>query len=700
MNSVDSLLKTPFSRRTLEDKIKIKSLGRLTPDLNIVQKAKGSKNSVYTRKFNRTVYDNNDWICGCEIRNSLFCFPCLLFGNGDSWSKTGVKDLSHMNEYIKKHANSKRHITNALDLCTLGSVNIATQLSRAYQESILKHNEQVERNRYILSKIIDCVKFCGAFELALRGHDETETSDNPGVFLGLINLISSVDSIVKEHIENNKVFKGTSKLIQNDLLDCMLEVCHDRIEQELKEASYVSIMADETSDVAEKVQLAIVYRYEINGSIHERFWGFFNPEDQTANSIAECILKQLDRIFKDDRRKIIAQTYDGASVMSGNTGGVQTKVKEHYPLAQYVHCYAHQLNLIMEKAASQNQSARVFFCSLSAFPAFFSRSPQRVAALEAVVARKVPGGSATRWNFKSRTVNMIYEHRQSLIDCFCDLESSLSSKTVQEARGLRHNLEDEEFVFWLTFFQKIMPHVDILYNQLQARQIDAVRAQHAVHAFTSAVEKVRDATDDVAHQIGTSNEELTRKRRRNFHFSTDAKEVCDRITTEVRCRFESTEHLDAAKLLDSQNFELFSKVFPEKELNVVTDRHKELDKNRLRTELSILYERSDFRQIQGALPLLQLILKNNLQTTLSEVTLVVKILVTIPMSTAEPERCFSSLNRIKTFLRNTMSQDRLTALAMLSIEKGLVTNIKDFNTKVIEKFCMKKNRRMDFIFRH
>jgi hypothetical protein len=47
-----------------------------------------------------------------------------------------------------------------------------------------------------------------------------------------------------------------------------------------------------------------------------------------------------------------------------------------------------------------------------------------------------------------------------------------------------------------------------------------------------------------------------------------------------------------------------------------------------------------------------------------------------------------------------MNEDRLTALAMLSIEKRLVSSIKDFNTNVIEKFASKKNRRMDLNFRH
>ena len=52
------------------------------------------------------------------------------------------------------------------------------------------------------------------------------------------------------------------------------------------------------------------------------------------------------------------------------------------------------------------------------------------------------------------------------------------------------------------------------------------------------------------------------------------------------------------------------------------------------------------------------------------------------MTTAEAERCLSTLKRIKTFLRNAMGQERLNALAMLSMERELVLNMRDFNEKV------------------
>lgn len=44
-----------------------------------------------------------------------------------------------------------------------------------------------------------------------------------------------------------------------------------------------------------------------------------------------------------------------------------------------------------------------------------------------------------------------------------------------------------------------------------------------------------------------------------------------------------------------------------------------------------------------------------------------KILATLPVSTCEVERSFSSLKRIKNYLRNTMENERLNGLALMSI---------------------------------
>ncbi|CAI6354224.1 unnamed protein product [Macrosiphum euphorbiae] len=72
--------------------------------------------------------------------------------------------------------------------------------------------------------------------------------------------------------------------------------------------------------------------------------------------------------------------------------------------------------------------------------------------------------------------------------------------------------------------------------------------------------------------------------------------------------------------------------------------------------------------------------------------ILIKILCTLPVSTTTPERMFSSLKRIKTYLRNTMSEDRLNGLTMLAVHK----NVHIDTEEIINEFA-KKPRKLDFI---
>nr|CAH7744210.1 unnamed protein product [Callosobruchus chinensis] len=74
-------------------------------------------------------------------------------------------------------------------ICVLGKANISEQLDSAYLRQRIKQNEEVDKNCHILRRLIMCIKFCGAFELALRAHDETSTSDNPGIYTNGVQAI-------------------------------------------------------------------------------------------------------------------------------------------------------------------------------------------------------------------------------------------------------------------------------------------------------------------------------------------------------------------------------------------------------------------------------------------------------------------------------------------------------------------------------
>ncbi|KAG1933968.1 zinc finger MYM-type protein 1-like [Pimephales promelas] len=704
-NSVLSLQKYPFTKRSHKEKKRIKELGPDQPNLQIQQQS-SNRGRIYTRAFSSTSYGKRSWLAGCNVSHAFYCFPCLLFqnpGTETSWTTTGVRDLKHLSEKCKRHESSRSHLDNAMRLQFIGKLSIAEQLDEGYRIGIRRHNEEVAKNRHILSRIIDCVKFCGAFELALRGHDEIESSENPGIFRGLVDFVASLDGVLKEHLENGTLFKGTSKMVQDELLDCMLSVVKEHIIKEAQSSDFLSIQVDETTEIATQCQLVLVLRYiDAKSNVQERFFEFIPLHSATADSIATALKERLAVILPEDQRgKLISQAYDGASVMKGATAGVQKKIQNVYPNAHYVHCYAHQLNVIIQQATSHIPRVRIFFSDLGGFASFFSRSPKRTDVLDKAVAHGLPTSSNVRWNFHGCAVNTVFEHREDLIRCFETIRDSgdFDPVTVRQAGAFAMLLEDKDFKFFLQLFHNIIPHVEQLFTRLQKKDIDSGHIKKSIHQFQQDIEKIRNSHPSLVDQRSGGSQ----AKRRRSHIPEDLEqisaEVCDTILGHIMERFSFTNHLVSATLLQGDRFELYTVLFPEDALSKTLKAYPVLNGSKLKTELSLIYCKEDFRACCGAVDLLQLFIENNLEEIFSETVTLLKILITTPMTTAEVKRCFSTSKRVQTFLRNTMNQERLNALAMLSMEKKLVTEITDFNQKVIEKFASQNEQRSIFLFK-
>ena len=67
-----------------------------------------------------------------------------------------------------------------------------------------------------------------------------------------------------------------------------------------------------------------------------------------------------------------------------------------------------------------------------------------------------------------------------------------------------------------------------------------------------------------------------------------------------------------------------------------------------------------------------------------------RIACTLPVTSCENERSNSTLKNIKTALRNSMGQERLSALTMMSIHNDMDINFDD----VIDRFKSACNRRI------
>ena len=78
----------------------------------------------------------------------------------------------------------------------------------------------------------------------------------------------------------------------------------------------------------------------------------------------------------------------------------------------------------------------------------------------------------------------------------------------------------------------------------------------------------------------------------------------------------------------------------------------------------------------------------------SNICIALRILLTIPVTVAFVGRSFSKLKLIKSYLRSTMSQERLSGLAILSIEKKMLVKLEYKNS--ISNFVSQKAKKINF----
>ncbi|KAL4132165.1 hypothetical protein QTP88_009372 [Uroleucon formosanum] len=374
-----------------------------------------------------------------------------------------------------------------------------TCLSDAYKQSIEKHNESVKNNRYVLSRLIDATCFLAKQEFSFRGHDEQVTSINRGNYVELIHLMGTLDPKLSGHLSTSTVFSGLSGDIQNDLIQSISNVLLKTIKNEIEHTNFVSIIMDETTDIMSKSQLSTILRYVTNEGVEERFLGFVDvSHDRSAKCLAEhvfCLLNEYKCIDK-----LVAQTYDGAAVMSGQHNGLQTLVRSKCKNAIFVHCYAHKLNLILKQSVDYIKECKIFFTTLSGLSSFFSKSTKRIHALDQEVKKRFPSVAPTRWNYNSRLIEMMSEYREevlNLMNSIVENGEKWDSETLLCAKGFCQTIQDFDFNFFLIIFGNILPQATILFNIIQIKIFDVTYCNKKIFDFLNYLKNMKNDFDRV-----------------------------------------------------------------------------------------------------------------------------------------------------------------------------------------------------------
>ncbi|XP_025207742.1 uncharacterized protein LOC112603419 [Melanaphis sacchari] len=490
--------------------------------------------------------------------------------------------------------------------------------------------------------------------IAQRGYDESENSLNKGNFIELLQLCAKRDVRLKNKIEClPKNGKYTHHSIQNQLFSIMSKLVLQSISNEIKECKYFAILADETNDISKTEQLSIMVRYFHKNIIHERFLGFVPCSSLNAQSLfnyIKCTLSDCEI----DINNCVAQTYDGAAVMSGNANDVQAIFQREVPQAIYTHCYNHRLNLVVVDVCKNIPEVATFFSLLQKIYNFISRSTVHTEFIE--LQKKLSP------KHKCVELKNYLQRADSDISSSCILVNSL----VSHLNEYRNTIEN---------FNELMNEVNLAAENNNIKSLETAKKKRTVKLPTKFTAFLTESITETRAIQNTNDLKLM-----IFY------PVIDRMVSELNKRF--TNNSPILKGIGSFNpisstFLDMNKIQP-LSLHYGTDSDSLLAKLKLLPKLIKRYKEENNCEIKTILDLVYLLEKYKM--AFCETYILCTISIIIPPSSAGAERTFSSLRQVKIYLRNHMSNEKLKSIAILAIEKKASKNLN--LDMVVDKFTL------------
>ena len=180
-------------------------------------------------------------------------------------------------------------------------------------------------------------------------------------------------------------------------------------------------------------------------------------------------------------------------------------------------------------------------------------------------------------------------------------------------------------------------------------------------------------------------------------------DVLGNFTAELKCRFDENHYvLEAAIATDPQHISFLSFQLMQQ---FVESYFTQFDINSVQLQSQVEVARNMFvqspsaesgqvRQYVELTPLAVYACLCQMAPAFPDLIKFFQLILCFPVSSASAERSFSAMRRIKTYLRASMSEQRLSGLAVLSVERKLSSALLKEPSAVIDRFAQMGTRRL------
>ena len=434
--------------------------------------------------------------------------------------------------------------------------------------------------------------------------------------------------------------------------------------------------------------------------------------------------------------KCIGQAYDGASNMSGVRNGVQALVKKEAGSCLYVHFFAHSLNLSIQEVTRKCEMLRNCMNFIYQLVQLIKFSPKRLSLFDSLRREVTVSGSdstgssslrtlcPTHWTVCHSAIDSILKNYETLMSTL-DIVQSGHDEYAAKAKGLLIQMESFTAFFSLKLAYLVYTPAEQFSLNLQARDTIACEALRGACLLSSHYSLFRNEaafTSFYANVLklssGLTNEPVLPRYRKvpkrlegaQPHQFSSAEEMyrvtyfeaLDYANGEVKRQFEQSDLATVSEikslLIDTANGKS-----PEISTVVQEFLMEKIDLSRLQIQLQMLPDSiktafsgsSSVNTVTSIRTIVEALNQSEVvKGMLSEVDKVLKAYLSFPVTSATAERAFSSLRRIKTFLRSSMTQQHLNNLFLPFFFKKEVQSLNLLS--VANKFATSSSRRLNY----
>ena len=393
-----------------------------------------------------------------------------------------------------------------------------------------------------------------------------------------------------------------------------------------------------------------------------------------------------------------------------------------------IHCLGHSLNLSLQEVSRKIKAIRDSLDVSLEIVNLIKRSPKRQQLLEEIkidfpdVHQSLKPLCPTRWTVRATAFKAILSNYAALQSTL-EIVGQGTDEYARKANGLISLMEKFGTFFGISLCILIFEPAEQVSITLQGKSITAEDAWQAANNLCSHLKRLRsdetfnDFYDNVLESSKNLTDEPTLPRRHrvparfeagamnSHHYPEDPKshfrqqyfELIDLLDEQISRRFKQ-DNFDVARSLE--NFLIQS---ANRSGVIMENRLKELyaadiDLNRLSTQAQMLPNalEGNFTKVTKVGTLCDLFNEQPvLKNLFSEVHKMMLIYLTLPVTTASSERTFSTLRRVKTYLRATMTQERLNHLLILNTYRERTENL---DLLSIAKTFIDRNERRSHYF--